>query len=274
MNALKQHGKLALITVACTLASCGGGGTDIIQEEINGPGGVWFGSFVEQEKKTNNDDIDIGGIYLDIPTDITGSVKGAMSYQVYDCQNRNDLTIEGQKTRKNLQVTVAKGDVDPRASANDAIDSASKAVILEIKGSYLQDASNTPWGGSYDVISTDGDDKTRISPECNNQTYSFADNGVWRVFPQDTKFGITANYDKASNVLTWTNLKDAKQTLIMQLDTTNISSSNSAFIKQEMQVSNLTTYNPTVRSGKESTMVIQVFSDAGLIGFDAITITQ
>lgn len=254
------------------LSACGGGTSDNVQETINGPGGIWFGSFVETEKTTNSNDIDIGGMYLDIPKDISGSVKGYMSYQTQKCQDSNSLKISGVKARETLEGLTAKGNVDPLASANNVLDDASRLVGMTLKGDYLDGSADPkPWGGSYDVQNTDKD-KTRYSEGC-AKSYTFAPEGKWRAYPADAQVGITLNYNADSNVLSWNNLTSAKQTLIMHVNTDKISLSESAFIAQEVMSSNLTTYAPSTAKKGKNTFVVQVFSDAGLIGFDTLEVT-
>lgn len=276
-HSLKTMSQTVATGLLATLAltACGGGETEKVQSSINAPGGVWYGAFLEQEQPADDSDIDIGGMYLDITKDMTGAVKGAMSYQVYDCQSKNDLKIAGTKTRERLQVTYAKGNIDPRASVNKTpLSSASKYITVEVKGSYFDNASKPrPWGGTYDV-SVLSEDKKRISTDCNT-TYTQADKGKWSVYPADAQFGITASYSQSNNTLSWTSLKDAKQTLIMQLDSSKTNSSDSAFVKQLVQSSNLNTYNPVAVASKKTTLVVQVFdANNTLIGFDALDISQ
>lgn len=265
-NKCKLLASLATASLVLGMSGCGGSTTEKVAEKINGAGGVYVGAFVEQDNDAN--DFDIGGIYFDIPKDIAGNVTGALSYQNLDCQDRNVLTIEGTKARKDLLLQPSFGNIDPKVSANNITLDASRSVGITFKASFDEAAAEPkPWGGTFDIQNTDKP-KLRVSQACGGQTWTQAAEARFATYPVDKSFGISITFDSTSQVASWQAPAQTAKTLIIELDNARISTESSAFIKQTVSTSALSSYKPSDTSN--TILIIMPFdSDNKLLGFDA-----
>lgn len=267
--------KLSLATIrlaaipffSVLVASCGGGGTDAFIENLNSPGGQYFGYYVETD---DNKDPTVGALYLDIPNK-EGDVKGRMSFQYVDCQRTNALEIKAKKATREINFGTASGTIDSVSSQVP-----NNIVNFSFIGDYKN--STMTYNGKYNLL--DGATTNRVETDCNPDfSYTLSPKGNWTVYPITQKFPDNFTVNINSDVLSWTNApSNASTALISIIDPTALgTSSSNGFVFQRLikPVVLQSTSIAALSDGKQYIALIQLFdANNNIVAFQTRAFTH
>jgi hypothetical protein len=260
--------RLSILTLtALTLSACGGGGTDAFIENLNSPGGQYFGYYVETD---DNKDPAVGALYLDIPNK-EGDVKGRMSFQYVDCQRTNALEIKAKKATREITLGTASGTIDspPTPLFNNLVN-------FSFIGDYKN--STMTYNGKYNLL--DGATTNRVETDCNPDfSYTLSPKGNWTVYPITHKFPDSFTVNINSDLLSWTNApSNASTALISIIDPTALgTSSNNGFVFQRLlkPIVLQSTSIAALNAGKQYIALIQLFdANNNIVAFQARVFTR
>jgi hypothetical protein len=217
------------ITTTLLLAGCGSGTTDQVINSItppslaDAPGGHFYGYYFQTDTV---DDLnsDVGGLYFSLPNS-DGTWGGRMSFQFFDCQRTNTISLSnGQKLTAYLKTLPPYdiGTLDTVTAANP-----NTSIITNFSGSYSR--TNDNYAGSYSRMDKTGDDHRNVAG-CGS--YTIADKGTWQVYKETQIFPLGFKVSQDTDLIKWTYVNNAVKTLIMIVDPLNVDSSNNALIRQ------------------------------------------
>jgi hypothetical protein len=260
------------IIATLLLAGCGSGTTDQVIHSItppslaDGPGGNFYGYYIQSDNIV--DPItNVGGLYFSLPSS-DGTWSGRMSFQFFDCQHTNVLSLNGQKLTAYLKTLPPYniGTLDSVTLANP-----NTGIVTNFSGNYSR--TNDNYAGDYTRVDKSGDDHRTVE---NCGSYTIADKGTWQVYKQTQIFPTNFKVTQTGDLLNWSFVATANKALIMIIDPAKVSSDNNALIRQIVTTaapSTINLVNSNVTRGQSYLAVVELFDTNNVpVAFETLTV--
>ena len=245
-----------------------------------GKGGLYVGHFVELGDG-DDDDVDIGAMYFDIPKDGAGSVDGRISYQQQPCQDNNTLATDSAVKVDNYLTGKLSGSLDTPEFldikyVND-LDIATPNILTTFDGSFKEDLTGEPWSGRFEYQDGLGGTELSSGKDNCNVSYTLGKQANYVTYPLDYQRGeLMAKVIGIGSTarLVWTNPAGTAMALVSQINVNEAGEGANGFVVNQLFKDNdpAGEFSPQVTDTPTNyAFVVQAFdADNRLLGYDAV----